>query len=103
MVNIHLCQPDATKSCAACCGIYNYVENTRDELEQRFLYRTRLFERVREGTLAMEEYQGIFRHGKTPSGSIHHIYLRVRGFLMKPAGGKAACFIRWVTTGETSA
>lgn len=62
MVDIHLCQPDATKSCAACCGIYNYVENTRDELEQRFLYRTQLFGRVREKSLAVEDYQSIIRH-----------------------------------------
>jgi len=62
MVDIHLCQPDPTKSCAACCGIYNYVENTREELEQRFLHRTQLFSQVRKGTLAMEDYQGITRH-----------------------------------------
>lgn len=62
MVEIHLCQPDAAKSCAACCGIYNYVENTRAELEQRFLNRTRLFSRVRGNTLAIEEYQSIVRH-----------------------------------------
>ncbi len=62
MVDIHLCQPDAMKSCAACCGIYNYTDNTRDSLEQRFGYRTRLFSRVREKALAIEDYQAIIRH-----------------------------------------
>ena len=62
MVDIHLCQPDAMKSCAACCGIYNYTDNTRDSLEQRFGYRTRLFFRVREKALAIEDYQTIIRH-----------------------------------------
>jgi len=62
LVDIHLCQPDATKSCAACCGIYNYADNTKDSLEQRFGYRTRLFSRVRENALAIEDYQTIIRH-----------------------------------------
>lgn len=62
MVDIHLCQPDATKSCAACCGIYNYVDNTRDSLDKRLLSRTHLFSRVRENTLAIKDYQAIIRH-----------------------------------------
>jgi hypothetical protein len=62
MVTTHLCQPDATKSCAACCGIYNYVENTKDSLERRFVYRTQLFSRVRDEMLCLEDYQTIIRH-----------------------------------------
>lgn len=62
MTDIHLCQPDETKSCAACCGIYNYVENTRGELEQRFLFRTRLFAKVREKRMSVEDYRGVLRH-----------------------------------------
>jgi hypothetical protein len=62
MVRIHLCQPDEKKSCAACCGVYNYTENTRDALEKRFHSRTGLFARVRENTLSLEDYQAIVRH-----------------------------------------
>jgi hypothetical protein len=62
MVHIHLCQPDENKSCAACCGIYNYAENTRDSLEKRLYYRTRLFAKVRENMLSLEDYRDIIRH-----------------------------------------
>lgn len=58
---IHLCQPNDNLSCAACCGIYNYVENTRGELHQRFSSRTRLFERVRQDLLPLEGYRDIVR------------------------------------------
>ncbi|MEJ5347256.1 MAG: hypothetical protein WHS46_01015 [Desulfosoma sp.] len=32
---IHLCQPDPQKSCAACCGIYNFKDNTRQAVSRR--------------------------------------------------------------------
>ncbi len=34
---IHLCQPDSEKSCAACCGIYNFRDNGRRAVRQRLL------------------------------------------------------------------
>lgn len=37
---VHLCQPDATKSCAACCGIYNFVANEKRQVEQRLRRNT---------------------------------------------------------------
>ncbi len=46
---IILCQPDAGKSCGACCGLYNYVDSSRSSLEQRLRSRTKRFkEMVRE-------------------------------------------------------
>lgn len=38
---IHLCQPDASKSCAACCGIYNFILNDRFHTVQRLSRNTR--------------------------------------------------------------
>ncbi|MGQ9795782.1 hypothetical protein [Desulfosoma sp.] len=32
---IHLCQPDLKKSCAACCGIYNFKNNARRAVSRR--------------------------------------------------------------------
>jgi hypothetical protein len=40
---LHLCQPDACKSCGACCGLYNYVDSSRDSLVRRLRRRTRRF------------------------------------------------------------
>ena len=39
----HLCQPDACKSCGACCGLYNYQDNSREILIERLRRRTEIF------------------------------------------------------------
>jgi len=41
----HLCQPDAGKSCGACCGIYNYADSSRAALTRRLRSRTARFRR----------------------------------------------------------
>jgi hypothetical protein len=38
-----LCQPDACKSCGACCGLYNYQDNSRAVVIERLLRRTECF------------------------------------------------------------
>ena len=40
---IVLCQPDENKSCGACCGLYNYLDSSRDSLVLRLRARTRRF------------------------------------------------------------
>lgn len=42
----HLCQPDAGKSCGACCGLYNYRGANRSDLEFRLKRRTEAFRRI---------------------------------------------------------
>ena len=61
MTRIHLCQPDNLKSCGACCGIYNYVGNTREELAARFNYREKLMQKVRQEKLSLEAYRDAVR------------------------------------------
>jgi hypothetical protein len=43
MKNLPLCQPDAHKSCGACCGLYNYQANSRGVLTERLRRRTECF------------------------------------------------------------
>jgi hypothetical protein len=38
-----LCQPDSTKSCGACCGLYNWEDHSRAALEPLIRRRTSLF------------------------------------------------------------
>jgi hypothetical protein len=38
-----LCQPDEHKSCGACCGLYNYQDNSRAILTERLRRRTECF------------------------------------------------------------
>jgi hypothetical protein len=40
---VHLCQPDAGKSCGACCGLYNYADSTKGSLVHRLRTRTARF------------------------------------------------------------
>jgi hypothetical protein len=44
----HLCQPDACKSCGACCGLYNYQDNSRELLIKRLRRRTECFAALRD-------------------------------------------------------
>jgi len=39
----HLCQPDKTKSCGACYGLYNWEDHSRETLESLLQRRTELF------------------------------------------------------------
>ncbi|SMC16535.1 hypothetical protein SAMN02746041_00101 [Desulfacinum hydrothermale DSM 13146] len=41
---LHLCQPDPGKSCAACCGIYNFQDNSRRAVSERLLRNTLLLQ-----------------------------------------------------------
>lgn len=62
-----LCQPDEGKSCGACCGLYNYVDSSRESLIKRLGARTKRFgemvarpgdlERYAAATLAAEDFR----------------------------------------------
>jgi len=41
-----LCQPDKSKSCGACCGLYNYVNSSRSSLTERLRARTKRFHEI---------------------------------------------------------
>ncbi|MDD5475812.1 MAG: hypothetical protein PHU03_04765, partial [Syntrophales bacterium] len=41
--DIHLCQPGPEKSCGACCGLYNYLDSTRESLANRLEKRTAIY------------------------------------------------------------
>ena len=53
---IILCQPDAGKSCGACCGLYNYVDSSRSSLEQRLRARTKRFREMVKNPSDVEHY-----------------------------------------------
>ncbi len=62
-----LCQPDTGKSCGACCGLYNYVDSSREALTHRLSARTKRFRelvkspddirRYAEATFAVEDFR----------------------------------------------
>ncbi|HOX16008.1 MAG TPA: hypothetical protein PLP18_07755 [Smithellaceae bacterium] len=51
-----LCQPDAGKSCGACCGLYNYVDSSREALTQRLRARTKRFRELVKSPANIQSY-----------------------------------------------
>jgi hypothetical protein len=99
MVDIHLCQPDACKSCAACCGIYNYVENTREHLVKRFEYRTALMDRVRSGELSLEGYSSAIRHREDGRRIFKTIYACEYVGFLNSERTRVGCMLHPMVTG----
>ncbi len=99
MVNVHLCQPDATKSCAACCGIYNYVENTRPALMRRFEYRGLLMAGVRAGTLSLDEYRSAVRHREDGKRIFKTIYSCEFAGFVDDSRQRVGCMLHPMVTG----
>ncbi len=50
----HLCQPDESKSCAACCGIYNFRRNGREDVSERLKRNTEFMKAASRGGLQPE-------------------------------------------------
>jgi len=53
---VHLCQPDARKSCGACCGLYNYQDHSRSYLQNLLEKRTELYDSFGD-KFQLEEYK----------------------------------------------
>jgi hypothetical protein len=94
---IHLCQPDAGKSCGACCGLYNYADNSRESLIRRLKDRTELFRQTAGDPEGLARYSETVRGREDPSRIYEVIYCceylgfmdpecRRTGCLLHPAG-----------------
>ncbi len=99
MTDIHLCQPDSCKSCAACCGIYNYVRNTRAELVSRFEYRGRLMAKVRSGELSLDGYRDIVRRREDGRRIYKTIYTCEFAGFLDEARKRVGCMLHPMVTG----
>jgi hypothetical protein len=51
-----LCQPDADKSCGACCGLYNYLDSSRETLTRKLRARTERFREMVKGPEDVARY-----------------------------------------------
>jgi len=58
---IHLCQPDSGKSCGACCGLYNYADNTKGSLVSRLRNRTGMFRETVKGVADLKAFSDRIR------------------------------------------
>jgi hypothetical protein len=57
----HLCQPDACKSCGACCGLYNYADSSRESLALRLRNRTARFRSVDKSPAGLKTFSEMIR------------------------------------------
>jgi hypothetical protein len=71
---IHLCQPDARKSCGACCGLYNYADSTRESLVRRLRRRTALFHENVIGPDDLKAFSRMIRESESQTRIYDVIY-----------------------------
>ena len=77
-----LCQPDGGKSCGACCGIYNYVDSSREALTLRLRRRTERFQRTVRGPEDLAAFSRAVRAAEDQARRFEVIYCcEYAGFL----------------------
>jgi hypothetical protein len=79
---LHLCQPDECKSCGACCGIYNYVDSSREALTLRLRRRTERFRGTVRGPEDLAAFSRAVRAAEDQARRFEVIYCcEYAGFL----------------------
>jgi hypothetical protein len=71
---IHLCQPDADKSCGACCGLYNYADSTKESVVARLRRRTDLFRTIAVCPDGVREFSEMVVHSEDQKKLYEVIY-----------------------------
>ncbi len=89
----HLCQPDACKSCGACCGLYNYADSSRDSLVFRLRRRTALMGRADKSPAGLREFARMIRAAEDMTKRYEVIYCcEYLGFL-DPEERRVGCLL----------
>ena len=96
---IHLCQPDGKKSCAACCGLYNYADSRKEALQKRLSQRTRIFREIVRGRADLSSFSAKIRQKEDQAKLYEVIYCcEYLGFL--DAGGtRVGCLLHPLQNG----
>ncbi|MDD5168948.1 MAG: hypothetical protein PHN75_09030 [Syntrophales bacterium] len=70
----HLCQPDACKSCGACCGLYNYADSSRPSLRKRLRNRTACFREADKTPAGLRSFSEMIGRTEDPAKRYEVIY-----------------------------
>ncbi len=96
---IHLCQPDADKSCGACCGLYNYADSTKESVVARLRRRTDLFRTIAVCPDGVREFSEMVVRSEDQTKLYEVIYCcEYLGFIDDREKKSAVLFIRRGTT-----
>ena len=90
-----LCQPDNTKSCAACCGLYNWKDHSRNAIESILAIQTESFQKAKKSVEGLKDQKKCQKHMSNKKlfdtiyncefvGYIDHDHKRV-GCMLHPA------------------
>ncbi len=58
---MNICFPDNGRSCAACCGLYNVSDGSRQALERNLSRRTEIFQVTERSPDALENFKNVTR------------------------------------------
>jgi len=70
----HLCQPDACKSCGACCGLYNYADSSKESLVRRLQNRTARFLCADKSPEGLQQFSRMIRAAEDETKRYEVIY-----------------------------
>ncbi|MEW6140710.1 MAG: hypothetical protein AB1733_21010 [Thermodesulfobacteriota bacterium] len=97
---INICRPDSTKSCAACCGLYNVNEATRPILESRLRHRTTVFSTVDRTPNAIEGFAELIRRSESISPLDEDIHVCEFTGFVDPQARIVGCLLHPATSGN---
>lgn len=90
---MNLCRPDSSKSCAACCGLYNVEDGTRPTLEKKLDTRTNLFRTVDRTPDALNEYEAHIRSVEHVPAHDEVIHVCEFSGFVDPHGRSVGCML----------
>jgi hypothetical protein len=90
---LHLCQPDPGKSCAACCGIYNYADSTPEALTARLRRRTAMFRSIVHGRGDLATYSRAIKGSEEQAKRYEVIYCCEYAGFIDPEERRVGCLL----------
>lgn len=60
---MNICHPDSSKSCAACCGLYNVIDGRREVLNSLLIKKTFAFRKISRTVDAISDFSEASRTG----------------------------------------
>ena len=96
---IQLCQPDAGKSCGACCGLYNWKNHSRAAIEAILVLQTELFAPFQKSEKHFDTYRELRTAGIMNEKLFETIYnCEFIGFI-DPERRRVGCMLHPMVTG----